>query len=194
MKFLDRSERAERGSYPESGFTLVELLIVISIVVILMLVLIPQLTNAKIAGNETAARADMRNITAAELSYSTSYPEKGFTCSLADLTSGPAPFLDKSLAGGSQAGYVFTFSGCTSKGGAVNYYQLVAQPQVVGKTGRASFCTDVNGSVTSDPTGGTNCLQAGPSTTPQPGTTAAATEGSTSSTSSSSSPSASATP
>lgn len=195
MKFLSdrpaRLDRSDRGSHPESGFTLVELLIVISIVVILMLVLIPQLTNAKIAGNETAARADIRNITAAELSYSTSYPEKGFTCNLADLTGGPAPFLDKSLAGGSQAGYVFTFSGCTSKGGAVNYYQIVAQPQVVGKTGRASFCTDVNGSVTSDPTGGTNCLQSGPATTPQPGTTAAAPGGSTSP---SGSPAASATP
>ncbi len=192
MKFFsDRLDRSDRGSHPESGFTLVELLIVISIVVILMLVLIPQLTSARIAGNETAARADLRNITAAELAYSTSYPEKGFTCSFADLTGGATGFLDKSLAGGSQAGYVFTFSGCTSKGGAVNYYQLVAQPQVVGKTGRASFCTDVNGSVTSDPTGGTNCLQAGPAATPQPGTTAAAPEGSTSP---ASLPSATATP
>ena len=163
MNFYQRVERR----HPESGFTLVELLIVISIVVILML------TSARIAGNETAARADLKNITSAELSYATSFPEKGFTCNFADLTGGASSFLDKSLAGGSQAGYTFTFSGCTSKGGAVNYYQVVAQPQVVGKTGRASFCTDVNGSVTSDPTGGTNCLQAQPGATPQPGAAAA---------------------
>ncbi len=163
---MNFSHRAERRPPSESGFTLVELLIVISIVVILMLVLIPQLTSARIAGNETAARADLRNITSAELSYATSFPEKGFTCNFADLTGGASSFLDKSLAGGSQAGYTFTFSGCTSKGGAVNYYQVVAQPQVVGKTGRASFCTDVNGSVTSDPTGGTNCLQAQPGAAP----------------------------
>ncbi len=168
MKFFP-ARRTE--NCPESGFTLVELLIVISIVVILMLVLIPQLTSARIAGNETAARADLKNITTAELSYSTSFPEKGFTCNFADLTNGPSSFLDKSLAGGTQAGYVFTFSGCSSKGGTVSYYQIVAQPQVVGKTGRASFCTDVNGSVTSDPTGGTNCLQAEPSTNAQPATT-----------------------
>ena len=165
--------RTEQESHRESGFTLVELLIVISIVVILMLVLIPQLTSARIAGNETAARADLRNITSAELSYATSFPEKGFTCNFSDLTGGASSFLDKGLAGGAQAGYTFTFSGCTTKGGAVNYYQLVAQPQVVGKTGRASFCTDVNGSITSDPTGGTNCLQAQPGSTPQPGGTAA---------------------
>ncbi len=163
----------EQKPHRESGFTLVELLIVISIVVILMLVLIPQLTSARIAGNETAARADLKNITSAELSYATSFPEKGFTCNFSDLTGGASSFLDKSLAGGTQAGYTFTFSGCTSKGGAVNYYQVVAQPQVVGKTGRASFCTDVNGSITSDPTGGTNCLQAEPGTAPQPGGTAA---------------------
>ena len=172
MNFLS-ALRSRRRPHREAGFTLVELLIVISIVVILMLVLIPQLTSARIAGNETAARADLKNITAAELSYATSFPEKGFTCSFADLTSGQSSFLDKSLAGGVQAGYTFTFSGCSSKGGAVNYYQLIAQPQVVGKTGRASFCTDVNGSVTSDPTGGTNCLQAGPATTPSSNSTGA---------------------
>ena len=165
------SRYTERRYHPECGFTLVELLIVISIVVILMLVLIPQLTSARIAGNETAARADLKNITAAELSYATSFPEKGFTCSFADLTGGASSFLDKSLAGGTQAGYVFTFSNCSNKGGAVNYYQIVAQPQVIGKTGRASFCTDVNGSVTSDPTGGTNCLKAAPSTVAPPATT-----------------------
>lgn len=154
----------------DAGFTLVELLIVISIVVILMLVLIPQLTSARIAGNETAARADLKNITAAELSYSTSFPEKGFTCNLADLTGGTSPFLDKNLAGGVQAGYTFTFSGCTAKGNTVNYYQVIAQPQVVGKTGRASFCTDINGTVTTDPTGGTNCLHAAPPTATPPAT------------------------
>ena len=171
MKFFPAPSKRRRDA--QSGFTLVELLIVISIVVILMLVLIPQLTSARIAGNETAARADLKNITAAELSYATSFPEKGFTCNFSDLTNGPSGFLDKSLAGGSQAGYVFTFSGCSSKGGAVNYYQLVAQPQVVGKTGRASFCTDVNGSVTSDPTGGTNCLQAEPTTATPAGSSTA---------------------
>lgn len=169
MFFLRRHTGRRLGS--EAGFTLVELLIVISIVVILMLVLIPQLTSARIAGNETAARADLKNITSAELAYSTSFPEKGFTCSFADLTSGQSAFLDKSLAGGVQAGYVFTFSNCTQKGGTVSYYQVLAQPQVVGKTGRASFCTDVNGSVTSDPTGGSNCLKADPSTVAQPTTT-----------------------
>ena len=160
---LKTRRNLRRGS--ESGFTLVELLIVISIVVILMLVLIPQLSSARISGNETAARADLRNITAAELSYSTSFPEKGFTCNFADLTGGASPFLDKALAGGVQAGYTFTFSGCTTKGNTVNYYQVVAQPVQVGKTGRASFCTDINGTVTSDPTGGTNCLHAAPTTT-----------------------------
>lgn len=167
---LSAAPRTRRASR-EAGFTLVELLIVISIVVILMLVLVPQLTSAHIAGNETAARADLKNITAAELSYSTSFPEKGFTCNFEDLTGGATPFLDKSLAAGVQAGYTFTFSGCTSKGNTVTYYQVIAQPQVVGKTGRASFCTDINGTVATDPTGGTNCLHANPTTAPSTTTT-----------------------
>jgi type IV pilus assembly protein PilA len=169
MKLSPRNP--ERRPDPDSGFTLVELLIVISIVVILMLVLIPQLSSARIAGNETAARADLRNITAAELSYSTSFPEKGFTCNLADLTGGATPFLDKNLAGGVQAGYSFAFSGCVSKGNTVNYYQILAQPVSVGKTGRASFCTDPDGAITTDATGGSNCLHASPTTAPKPAAT-----------------------
>jgi type IV pilus assembly protein PilA len=174
MKLSLRNPEHRLDLDADSGFTLVELLIVISIVVILMLVLIPQLTSARIAGNETAARADLRNITAAELSYSTSLPEKGFTCNLSDLTGGATPYLDKNLAGGVQAGYKFTFSGCSSNGHTVNYYQILAQPVVVGKTGRASFCTDPDGTITSDATGGTNCLHASPTTAPKP----AATDGS----------------
>jgi type IV pilus assembly protein PilA len=188
MKLSPRTTERRSRLDSDSGFTLVELLIVISIVVILMLVLIPQLTSARIAGNETAARADLRNITAAELSYSTSFPEKGFTCNLAGLTSGTTPFLDKNLAGGVQAGYTFSFSGCTSKGNTVNYYQILAQPQVVGKTGRASFCTDPDGAITTDPTGGSNCLHAAPTTAPAPAA-AGSTDGGDTSGSSSNPPS-----
>ncbi len=151
----------------QDGFTLVELLIVMAIVTILLLVLIPQLSSARIAGNETAAQVVLKNITSAELQYSTAFPQKGFTCNFADLTGGgdnQASFLDKRLAGGKQAGYVFTLSGCSSTG-ASSFYQVLAQPESVGRTGRQSFCTDPNGSINADPTGGTNCLQAAPTTT-----------------------------
>jgi prepilin-type N-terminal cleavage/methylation domain-containing protein len=169
---------AESGA--EDGFTLVELLIVMAIVTILLLVLIPQLSSARIAGNETAAQVVLKNITSAELQYATSYPQKGFSCNFADLTGGGAgtngaSFLDKRLAGGKQAGYIFTLSGC-SVNGASSYYQILAQPEAVGRTGRQSFCTDPNGSIEADPTGGTSCLQGAPSTTTaQPATTTPST-------------------
>jgi hypothetical protein len=83
-------------------------------------------------------------------------------------------FLDKRLAGGKQAGYVFTLSGCSSTGTS-SYYQVLAQPESVGHTGRQSFCTDPNGSISADPTGGTNCLQAAP-TTNAPATAPATTQ------------------
>jgi len=163
----------ENNSLKEGGFTLVELLIVMAIVTILLLVLIPQLSSARIAGNETAAQVVLKNITSAELQYATSYPQKGFSCNFADLTGGAdnqASFLDKRLAGGKQAGYIFTLSGCSANG-ASSYYQILAQPEAVGRTGRQSFCSDPNGSIAADPTGGTSCLQAAPSTTPQTTTT-----------------------
>lgn len=172
--------RTRAKAEAEAGFTLVELLIVMAIVTILLLVLIPQLSSARIAGNETAAQVVLKNITSAELQYSTSYPQKGFTCNLADLTGGGSAggtdnqtsFLDKRLAGGKQAGYIFTLSGCSTTG-ASSFYQVVGQPEVVGRTGRQSFCTDPNGSIAADPTGGTNCLQAAPTTTTAPAAPAA---------------------
>lgn len=154
----------------DAGFTLMELLIVISIMLILMLIAIPNMLNLKASANETSAIQSLRAIHEAELQYSTEFPANGYACSLAALggqaSSGPpnpqgAQILQPDLAGGQKSGYTFNITNCTKS--TVNNqdqytsFEATAVPQAVGKTGHNGFCLDMSGQILKDPTGGTNC-------------------------------------
>jgi type IV pilus assembly protein PilA len=154
----------------QGGFTLMELLIVISIMLILMLIAIPNFTRIKGQANETSAEQSLRAIYSAEIQYSSEYPANGFSCSLTALggvvgsgppTSQSAQLLDTALAAGQKSGYTFNIINCTKV--TVNNqdmftgYEAVAVPQAVGKTGTRGFCIDQANEIKVDPTGGTNC-------------------------------------
>lgn len=156
----------------EAGFTLMELLIVISIMLILMLIAIPNMLNLKSEANETSAIQSLHAIYEAETQYQTTYPANGYACSLAALggqaSAGPpspqaAQLLQADLASGEKSGYTFRIVNCTKE--TVNNqdmytsYEAVAVPQAVGKTGHRGFCIDLTGEIKSDPTGGANCTQ-----------------------------------
>lgn len=167
----NRSERACRTAAP-NGFTLMELLIVIAIILILMLMAIPTVGHLKKMANETSAINSMQVITKAELSYSNTYPMNGYACSLpamgGDPNSGPpsatsAQILQPDLVSGYKSGYVFAVV-CKEKvtvNGIDRYngYTVTAIPQTVGKTGDRGFCESDNGMITFDPAGATNCTQ-----------------------------------
>jgi type IV pilus assembly protein PilA len=174
MKFLlerirDLREGGERR-HDEAGFTLMELLIVISIMLILMLIAIPNMLNLKAQANETSAIQSLRAIQEAETQYTTEYPQNGFACSLTSLggvaSSGPpsaqaAQLLQADLASGFKSGYNFAVTNCTKTtiNNQDNYtsYEATAVPAAVGKTGHNGFCLDMSGTILKDPTGGTNC-------------------------------------
>jgi|SRR5271170_8361131 len=164
---------AKRRRGREAGFTLMELLIVISIMLILMLIAIPNFANMKSQANETSATASLRAIYEAQIQYQTNFPANGFACSLGTLggnpSSGPptpqaAQVLDTNLATGQKSGYTFNIVNCTKV--TVNNqdmytgYEATAVPQAVGKTGHRGFCIDQQGEIKTDLTGGTNCTQA----------------------------------
>jgi type IV pilus assembly protein PilA len=166
------SDRVGRLSQP-NGFTLMELLIVISIILILMLMAIPTMGNMKRQGNETSAIQSLRAISMAEIQYESTYPANGFACTLSalggDPTSGPpspaaAQMLQGDLSSGFKSGYIFTIGNCTkvSINGTdrITGYTVTAVPQTVGKTGNRGFCSDQYGGAPKyDPAGGTNCTQ-----------------------------------
>lgn len=170
MKHLIERRRANNS---DAGFTLMELLIVISIMLILMLIAIPNMLHLKSEANETSAIQSLRAIHEAEIQYNTMYPANGYACSLAALggsgnttppTAQAAQLLQPDLASGQKSGYTFNITNCTKT--TVNNqdeytsYEVTAVPQAVGKTGVNGYCLDMTGEIKKDPTGGTNCTVA----------------------------------
>jgi type IV pilus assembly protein PilA len=155
-----------------NGFTLMELLIVIAIILILMLMAIPTIGSLTKKGNETSAINSVQTVTKAEIQYQSSYPANGYACTLAALGGDPAAgaptpaaaqILQGDLVSGYKSGYVFTIA-CKDKvtingTDRSNGYVITAIPQTVGKTGDRGFCSDQFGSVKYDAAGGTNCTQ-----------------------------------
>jgi type IV pilus assembly protein PilA len=167
MIHLSSSERTR-----QRGFTLMELLIVMSIMIILMLIAIPNFISMKASANETSAMQSLRAIYQAQIQYQTSFPANGFACSLAALggnaTAGPpspqaAQVLQGELAQGQKSGYTFNIVNCTkvtvNNQDMFTSYEVTAVPQAVGKSGHKGFCIDQAGEIKADLSGGTNCTQ-----------------------------------
>lgn len=143
------------------GFSLIELLIVVTIILIIAAIAIPNLMRNKIQANETAAVETLRTITGSALLYSNSYG--GFPHALTDL--GPAPsgtpasaasadLIDSVLAGGVKSGYRFTYApGTTDPAGNVITYTITASPVAPGSSGQRSFFTDLSGTIRSTSSG-----------------------------------------
>lgn len=129
------------------GFSLIELLIVVAIILIIAAVAIPNLLRARIAANESSAVASIRTSISAELIYNTAYPTLGYTA-LANLGGpvacvpgpGSACIIDSQLTSGSKSGYQFTAAGTNPIGGANSNYLIDAWPITLGVTGTRAFC------------------------------------------------------
>lgn len=161
-----------RRKRSQRGFTLMELLIVMSIILILTAIAIPNYMNMRSQGNETSAMQSLRAINSAEIQYTTDFPANGFTCTLSQLGGDPkagppspqgSQMLPSDLASGYKSGYNFKLVNCTkvsvNNQDVYTSFEAVAVPQAVGRTGHRGFCMDQTGEIKSDPSGGTNCTQ-----------------------------------
>jgi type IV pilus assembly protein PilA len=155
------------------GFSLIELLIVIAIVVVIAAIAIPNLLRSKIAGNEASVVGSLRSIMSAEAAYRAMYG-LGFSNDLSTLggaaegaqsSCSAALLLDPTLAksaSGNQAqksGYRFTFTpgtepfrpdlpvspGCSV--GKADGYTIQADPVDPGVSGKRHFCADASGAI-----------------------------------------------
>jgi type IV pilus assembly protein PilA len=139
------------------GFSLIELLIVVAIILIIAAIAIPNLLQARLSANEASAVGSIQAIKTAEIGYFNAYPNTGYANTLPVLGGAnpcvPVPaaacLLDDFLAtaapgSGGKSGYVFSALGVASAGLNVGFV-IGAAPVTVQKTGNRSFCSIEDG-------------------------------------------------
>ncbi len=145
----------------QKGFSLIELLIVVAIILIIAAIAIPNLLRSRMAANEASAVGSLRTINTAEVTFSTTYPSVGFgtlaalggaaPCTVATSTS--ACLLDSTLSNTAvKSGYNFKVLNLNGAPVIVTY-DATAVPTVVGQSGQRGFFTDQSGVIRYDPTG-----------------------------------------
>ena len=135
----------------QEGFSLIELLIVVAIILIIAAIAIPNLIKSKMAANEASAVGSLRTINSAENTYSSTYGT-GFT----DLTTlGSSGIIDNVLAGGTKSGYTLVATPSNGSGTSTNpylSYNSTGTP-VSTNTGTRQFCADESGVIRYTTTG-----------------------------------------
>jgi type IV pilus assembly protein PilA len=134
----------------QKGFSLIELLIVVAIILIIAAIAIPNLIKSKMAANEASAVGSLRTLTTAEIAYSTACPSIGFTAALSDLgTAATCPGgnnqIDPQLQTGLKSGYSFGLTAAVSgTSTANNVFTASASPQGP-SSGTRGFFVDQTG-------------------------------------------------
>ena len=148
----------------QKGFSLIELLIVVAIILIIAAIAIPNLLRSRMQANESSAVGALRALNTASVSYSSTYsgppPPCGFPAALANLgpgtpaTPATADLIDSVLAGGSKSGYNIALAGANPDAqGCLTTYTSNATPVTVGTTGQRAFFSDQSGVIRGNTTG-----------------------------------------
>ena len=146
----------------QKGFSLIELLIVVAIILIIAAIAIPNLLRSRMAANEASAVGSIRTMTTASITYNSTYGN-GFPPSLTAIGTSTgavsctnAQLLDSVLTGGTKSGFVIALqhgatvltsasSSCAGGYGYSDGYTVTATPVTTGTTGQRAFCSDASG-------------------------------------------------
>ena len=151
----------------QKGFSLIELLIVVAIILIIAAIAIPNLLRARMAANESSAVASIRTINTGMITYNSSYPTVGYATTLAALggvapctpSSTTACLIDSVLSAGTKSGYTFHATG--AGGPPTGIYYATGVPVTLNQTGIRSFCSFEDAVVRVQPTGAAIASESG---------------------------------
>jgi prepilin-type N-terminal cleavage/methylation domain-containing protein len=148
--------KAAKAQSRARGFSLVEALVVVMIILVIAAIAIPSMLQARIRANEGAAVASIHTIQTAQTLYFNAYPQVGYAARLADLGShgsncespgktNACIIMDDALAGGLKNGYMFEI--LTDGNTPAMSYTITATPESAGSTGRCTYSSTSSGGV-----------------------------------------------
>lgn len=144
---------------PARGFSLIELLVVVAIILIIAAIGIPSLLHSKMAANESSAVGSLRTMNTGFVNYASTYAI-GYPASLADMAPSSSPsstaadLLDSALVTGTKSGYGFSYvPGAADPSGVISTYSVTATPLTPGVSGQRGFFTDQSLVIRANPSG-----------------------------------------
>lgn len=139
-----------------SGFSLVELLVVVMVILVITAIAIPSFVQARLKANEASAVESMHVIQTGQVLYAETYPDKGYAKALTDMgangsnCTSPTPsnaclIMDDSLAAGYKNGYAFSIVSDNQTPSLS--YTVNGNPAAGGVSGRCSFSASAGGQI-----------------------------------------------